>query len=308
MASYACAGARQRIYEILCVAEKNSIAKAVAGILSGGTFETHNTRNKFVKNYKFDFTFPKYGSCHVVMTSVAGHLMELEFPPQYRKWSDVDQLDLFDASCADQVTDNAKSIHANLQSQGRRAQLLFIWTDCDREGEAIGYEIQQCIAAVNPSIVVERAVFNNLDAQHILHAARNPQILDMKQVQAVKARQQLDLKIGAAFTRFQTLLCQSRQQSRSNQAVSNTILSFGPCQWPTLGFVVERFLQRENFVPEPFWWIDMTLNYDRQKFPLQWIRSRIYDRLCCFILYERCVDENLPLKVTDVKKKETRKM
>ena len=27
----------------------------------------------------------------------------------------------------------------------------------------------------------------------------------------------------------------------------------GPCQFPTLGFIVDRYLKHKNFVPEPFW-------------------------------------------------------
>jgi hypothetical protein len=32
----------------------------------------------------------------------------------------------------------------------------------------------------------------------------------------------------------------------------------GPCQFPTLGFVVERYFRVQNFVPEPFWRIQLT--------------------------------------------------
>ena len=60
--------------------------------------------------------------------------------------------------------------------------------------------------------------------------------------------QELDLRIGAAFTRFQTMRLQRRFPSLANQ-----LLSYGSCQFPTMGFVVERYKAIENFVPEDFW-------------------------------------------------------
>ena len=54
---------------------------------------------------------------------------------------------------------------------------------------------------------------------------------------------------GAAFTRFQTL----RLQQVFPNVLSEQLISYGSCQFPTLGFVVERFKQLQQFVPEPFW-------------------------------------------------------
>jgi len=62
-------------------------------------------------------------------------------------------------------------------------------------------------------------------------------------------RQELDLRIGAAFTRFQTLLGKREFPER----LSNMLISYGTCQFPTLGFVVERYKQNRAFVAEPFW-------------------------------------------------------
>ena len=47
----------------------------------------------------------------------------------------------------------------------------------------------------------------NTDNQcrHVIHAAHNPIDLDERQANAVAARIELDLRIGASFTRLQTL-------------------------------------------------------------------------------------------------------
>jgi len=50
-----------------------------------------------VKNYDFDFNFsPPWGQCSVTMTSVIGHLTNVEFPQQYRVWQSCSPGQLFD--------------------------------------------------------------------------------------------------------------------------------------------------------------------------------------------------------------------
>ncbi len=84
---------------ILCVAEKPSIAKAVSAILAGGTrLQIYETRNKYIKNYKFTSRFPEWGDCEVVFTSVTGHLTELDFDEQWRKWTSCPPASLFEVA------------------------------------------------------------------------------------------------------------------------------------------------------------------------------------------------------------------
>jgi len=58
--------------------------------------------------------------------------------------------------------------------------------------------------------------------------------------------------LGAAFTRFQTM----RLQRRFPHLLASHVVSYGSCQFPTLGFVVERYKAILSFIPEDFWKIE----------------------------------------------------
>lgn len=62
------------------------------------------------------------------------------------------------------------------------------------------------------------------------------------------------LILGAAFTRFQTL----RLKKKFPTVLADLLISYGPCQFPTLGFVVERYLAIERFQAEPYWKLKVT--------------------------------------------------
>jgi DNA topoisomerase-3 len=106
----------------------------------------------------------------------------------------------------------------------------------------------------------------------------------MLQAAAVSVRMDLDLRVGAALTRFQTMSLQTRFAP-----LDSKILSYGPCQFPTLGFVVEQYERLQNFVAETFWYIDMRLERERQEVKFTWKRHRLFDEYAAFLLYEMCV-------------------
>lgn len=62
---------------------------------------------------------------------------------------------------------NTKIIAGNIESQARGSQILFIWTDCDREGENIGTEIRDIALKVNPRLRVYRARFSNIERAQV---------------------------------------------------------------------------------------------------------------------------------------------
>lgn len=124
---YGTTRSKSAMIKILCVAEKPSISKAVAGHLSGGQIQTvslsnviwlslsrdkeltlfqHSTRNKYIKNYSFEFDFgPPWGRCEVTMTAVLGHLTSTLFGPEYKNWNHPPPLALFNAPILTSVAD-----------------------------------------------------------------------------------------------------------------------------------------------------------------------------------------------------------
>lgn len=90
----------------------------------------------------------------------------------------------------------------------------------------------------NSRISIYRAHFSALIPEEIWRSIRTLTPPDEKLAKAADARQEIDLRIGCAYTRFQTLLL------RNSVPEIDTVVSYGPCQFPTLGFVVERYLQR----------------------------------------------------------------
>lgn len=80
----------------------------------------------------------------------------------------------------------------------------------------------------------------------------------------------------------------------------------GSCQFPTLGFVVDRYFRVKNFVPESFWSIKVTHRRDDINVVFNWARNRLFDRATVIIFFERCIAAKTA-RVTKVQEKPTSK-
>jgi DNA topoisomerase IA len=56
-----------------------------------------------------------------------------------------------------------KIVASNIEAQAKHASILFIWTDCDREGEHIGTEIRDIALKANRNLQIYRARFSNIE-------------------------------------------------------------------------------------------------------------------------------------------------
>lgn len=217
------------------------------------------------------------------MTSVSGHLLGFEFSSTYRAWTSCDPRQLFEAPVVKQCNEKMLNIRKTLEREVRSCQKLIIWTDCDREGENIGYEIIDVCRAIKPNIPVFRAKFSEITEASVVRALNNLVDPDKRQSDAVDVRSELDLRIGAAFTRFQTLRLQ-----RVFPSDVTSLVSYGSCQFPTLGFVARRYKDIENFIPQDFWKIKVVHAVKDITTEFQWSRNRLFDKACCEALLMLC--------------------
>lgn len=267
----------------LIVAEKPSIAKGIAQLLCPGQPTRIAGSSQFNPNWKFPYTFNNK-DYSIVCTSVSGHMKGMDFPSAYRKWKSCVPSALFQLPVELTVKEDAKNIHKNLTVQAKRASVLVIATDNDREGENIGFEIIEECKRVNANIQVLRMKFGSLTRHEITHAMQHLVPPDELASDACRARSEIDLRIGCVFTRFQTLRIQQLYPD-----LQQKLVSYGPCQFPTLGFIVDRYCSREAFITEDFYKIIVNHTVEGSKVQFNWARIRIFDELLTSLLTERCV-------------------
>ncbi|PFH35125.1 DNA topoisomerase family protein [Besnoitia besnoiti] len=292
---------------VLNVAEKPSVAKEASRLLAG-SYQNVQSQSRFNPVHQFAFCLQSR-DCTMLFTSVRGHLMSLDFSPGYQNWQTTPPEELYSAPVEKSVAQDARDVQKNLVECSKKAQWLVLWLDCDREGENIAFEVLFICMKANARLQVSRAVFSALTKADLERACRTLQAPDPNQADAVDARSEIDLRIGASFTRFLTMRYRSRVQ------LPSATVSYGPCQSPTLGFVVSRYLEVENFVREAYWSIRVTvekpddekgLNAPPISVEFTWDRQRLFDRLSVLVLYEICLEEPMAT-VTDVRGTEAAK-
>jgi len=128
-----------------------------------------------------------------------------------------------------------------LKKLAKDAETIYIATDEDREGEAIGYHIAMAIKKDPESL--PRIVFHEITKTAIQHALENPRKLDMDSINAQQARRLLDRIVGYKLS---PLLASKIQKG----------LSAGRVQSSSLKIVLDREREIKAFKPEEYWTID----------------------------------------------------
>jgi Topoisomerase IA len=220
------------------VAEKRSVAQAIAKYL-GGTYRLQKIYG--VATYYF-----RYNSREATALGLSGHLMDFDFAARQNIWTWLPPEGLFQTPPLLVARGETLPYLKALRSLAYKAEEVYLALDADVEGEAIAYETALAVRLINRRAKMYRVRFNAVTYKDIRAAFQKPTRLDLKQAEKVFTRMQIDLTLGAVFTRFLTLTVKNSLQK-------GQFLSYGPCQTPVLGMVVARELERRNFKPEKYY-------------------------------------------------------
>ncbi|MFH5797596.1 DNA topoisomerase I [Haladaptatus sp. CMAA 1911] len=232
----------------LIITEKDNAARRIADILSGESAEAD--RQNGVNVYK-------WGGKRCI--GLSGHVVGVDFPPEYNDWRDVEPIELIDATVEKQPT--KENIVRTLRLLARDATRVTIATDYDREGELIGKEAWELVREVNEDVPINRVRFSSITKNEVSSAFENPDELDFDLAAAGEARQIIDLIWGAALTRFLSL---------SARQLGNDFISVGRVQSPTLKLIVDREREIQAFDPEAYWELFADLQKDDEAFESQY--------------------------------------
>ena len=130
-----------------------------------------------------------------------------------------------------------------LKEAVKKAKVVFLAPDPDREGEAIAWHLKFLLKSKN----VKRIEFNEITKSAVLEAVKNPRDIDLKRVNAQQARRILDRLVGYKIS---PILWKKIRKG----------LSAGRVQSVTVRLIYDREKEIEAFKPKEYWSITASVS------------------------------------------------
>lgn len=199
------------------------------------------------------------------------------------------------------VLKEKKPIVEKIKELTQKSERVYIATDEDREGEAIGYHIVE--ASKIPKEKIERIVFHEITKQAILSALENPRSIDQFMVDSQESRRILDRIVGYKLS---PLLAKKIRRG----------LSAGRVQSVALKLIVDKEDEIQNFIKKEYWTIHLLFgdginliesvlthinNEELEKFSIK--DGKAADKIKSQIEKEKFIIEGVIKKVTQRKPK-----
>jgi DNA topoisomerase-1 len=148
------------------------------------------------------------------------------------------------------VIPKAKERIKEIEKETKKAKLVILSTDPDREGEAIAYHLVHLLK-LGKQKPYWRITFHEITEQAIKEALNHPRKIDMNLVNAQQARRILDRIVGYKLS---PLLWKKVAKG----------LSAGRVQSVALRLIVEREREIQNFKPKEYWTIEAILKKSQE--------------------------------------------
>ena len=138
----------------------------------------------------------------------------------------------------------------SLKKEAKKAKIVYLATDPDREGEAIAWHLAHILDIPEDSIC--RVTFNEITKEAVKTSIKNPRKIDKNLTDAQQARRVLDRIVGYKIS---PILWKKIK----------TGLSAGRVQSVAVKLIVDRENEIENFKPEEYWNIYANLLEEKSK-------------------------------------------
>lgn len=188
-------------------------------------------------------TIKKYlGKDYTVMASM-GHIIDL---PKSQMGVDIEH-----DFTPKYITIRGKGqLLTQLKKEAKKADVVYLATDPDREGEAISWHLAQALNIDTESQC--RVTFNEITKSAVKTAIKEPRKIDMDLVDAQQARRVLDRIVGYTIS---PILWDKVKRG----------LSAGRVQSVATKLICDREEEIENFTPQEYWSIEATLTEPKSK-------------------------------------------
>lgn len=242
---------------ILYIAEKPSVGRAVAAVLP----KPHQSGDGFIKVANGD-----------VVTWCIGHLLEQAEPeaynPDYKKWRK-EHLPIVPSTWQHSVKPATRKQLNVVKKLIKQADVLVNMGDPDRAGQMIVDEIINYSGATKSKRdAAQRCLISDMNPDAITRSLKHmrPNTDFIPLATSALARARADWLYGINMTR----LCTLQGQASGYQGV----LSVGRVQTPILGLVVQRDIEIEKFITQPFYEVSIDLKTEHnQSYTAKWTPS-----------------------------------
>ncbi len=141
-----------------------------------------------------------------------------------------------------------QKVLTGLKKDAKAKEVIYIATDPDREGEAIGWQLKD---RVFKGKKIQRVVFHEITSEAVKEAFAHPREFDLNMIEAQTGRRILDRIVGYFLS---PLLWKKIVRG----------LSAGRVQSVALRLIIERERQINSFIPQEYWEIEADLKKNPQ--------------------------------------------
>ncbi len=196
-------------------------------------------------------TLKKFLGSDYAFESSLGHIRDL--PPK-KFGIDIEN----DFTPEYELLEGKKEVVEKLKRAAKKADLVLLSPDPDREGEAIAWHIASILPKSTP---YKRVTFNALTKEAVKEAIAHPRKIDDNLVNAQQARRLLDRMVGYKISPI--------LHRKIGRGARDSSLSAGRVQSVALKLIVDREKEIEAFIPVEYWNLGAHLAKDAKEKPFE---------------------------------------